>query len=665
MSNWYISSAGYTAVAQWAAGHTYAAGAIVRPLAAPNVGSERCFRTPAGGVSAGSEPVWNLAQGSTQPADNTVTWVECTGAEARQSPGAWTAPAARLNSMTKTAYVSAVAINNSGTGGTYAVNDVLTVAGGTTYGDTCTIKVLTVSAGKLATIAIINGGAFTANPTTTANAVTGGGGTGATINLTMTNWSASTDNFYVAGVTNIHAETQATALTIQSQATTTNSQPTILCVDDSGSGHVPPTSADLKTTATISTTGNSALTLNNLGYVNGITFTAGSGANSVGLSLNSLAGIGRFDNCAMRLGGTSGGNISASNSAGGKTIWDNTTIQVASAGSSITGQTTSSFLWRNTLSAITGATLPTTLFAASQNLAKIVVDGVDLSALGSGKTLVGALSSTAGDVTFIDCTIGASVTVAANAGNIASGRVSLIRCDSGGTNYRHETYPFEGTQTVETTIIRTGGASDGTTGISWKIVTTANVAWFHPFESFQIGEWNSVTGTNRVCTVHGIWNAAALPNNDDIWLDVEYLGSSGSPRASFGSGTKANILASGVAQTADSTSAWDSLVPAWVANTVYTTSSVVSGSSVGNAGRMFFCTSGGTSTNGAAPAGFASAVDGGSVTDNTVTWRAGVRFSMSATLNSPQPQLVGDLYGIVRAAKASTTFYADPLLALS
>src|SRR5882672_9933475 len=85
MTNWYISSGQYTAVAQWQNAHAFGAGSIVRQLAAPAIGNERCFRTTAGGTSGGSEPVWNLGFGATTT-DNTITWVEVTGQQAFQAP---------------------------------------------------------------------------------------------------------------------------------------------------------------------------------------------------------------------------------------------------------------------------------------------------------------------------------------------------------------------------------------------------------------------------------------------------------------------------------------------------------------------------------------------------------------------------------------------------
>jgi len=56
------------------------------------------------------------------------------------------------------------------------------------------------------------------------------------------------------------------------------------------------------------------------------------------------------------------------------------------------------------------------------------------------------------------------------------------------SNYRVEKYVYEGTQTTETVVIRTGGASDGITGISWKIVTTANSKWTLPFNAILTGD---------------------------------------------------------------------------------------------------------------------------------------------------------------------------------
>lgn len=83
-----------------------------------------------------------------------------------------------------TGTASAVVVNG-GTGGTYAVNDILTVVGGT--GTATQLKVTAVSAGQVTTVSINNAGAYTNAATgypVSPVSVTGGGGTGATFTLT-------------------------------------------------------------------------------------------------------------------------------------------------------------------------------------------------------------------------------------------------------------------------------------------------------------------------------------------------------------------------------------------------------------------------------------------------------------------------------------------------
>ena len=56
-----------------------------------------------------------------------------------------------------------------------------------------------------------------------------------------------------------------------------------------------------------------------------------------------------------------------------------------------------------------------------------------------------------------------------------------------------------------------------------KIVTTANAQWLRPFQAEPYAIWNATTGATVTVTVYGTINAGAVPNNDDIWIEVEYL----------------------------------------------------------------------------------------------------------------------------------------------
>jgi hypothetical protein len=208
------------------------------------------------------------------------------------------------------------------------------------------------------------------------------------------------------------------------------------------------------------------------------------------------------------------------------------------------------------------------------------------------------------------------------------------------------------------TVIRTGGASDGVNGYSYKIVTGTGPSYAASFAGVPMEMWNSTTAATRTLTLYGVVNAATLPTSADIWPEVRYLGSSSSLLGSLASGGIANILASGTNWTADTISTWDSKATARANTTAYNVGDVVKTAS--NPGRIFFCTGAGTSA-GSEPGGFAAAADGtSSITDGTATFRAGYRFSMSVTLSAPQPQLAGLITTLIKVAKASTTYYIDP-----
>lgn len=355
---------------------------------------------------------------------------------------------------------------------------------------------------------------------------------------------AAGDSFWVS---EDHAETGTAANTLTAPGTAANPC-FIYCVNHSGS--VPPVSADLRTTATITTTTTGTITIQQNSYYYGITFSAGSGASNASITIGTgNDGFLSFNSCALVLGGTGGSsriNL-AGTSAGSEIRFNNVPVTFNSINQFITINS-GRFFWSNTASAIVGATIPTKLFGAGtfDDGGKIVITGVDLSALGSGKTIVGA-STQPFDVILQDCKLGASVTLAAASSIVNSANVYVIRCDSSGTNYRTEKYMYPGSQSTETTIVRTGAASDGTTPISQKIVTTANSKWVLPFDAIPITIWNDSTSAITTLTIYGTTTGGGVPKDDEIWIDVEYLGSSLTPQGSFITSSKADNLAASAA----------------------------------------------------------------------------------------------------------------------
>ena len=100
----------------------------------------------------------------------------------------------KLDEFITADHVATIAINAAGTG--YTANDILTVAGGTSTKAARIIVTTVGGSGEITAARIHDSGAYSVNPTLTANAVTGGTGSSATFNLTMevSNWTKNLDD---------------------------------------------------------------------------------------------------------------------------------------------------------------------------------------------------------------------------------------------------------------------------------------------------------------------------------------------------------------------------------------------------------------------------------------------------------------------------------------
>ena len=356
------------------------------------------------------------------------------------------------------------------------------------------------------------------------------------------------DTIYVS---DNHAETQASAMTLTSPGTAA-SPCRVLCGDDAAE---PPTA--LATTATITTTSTSAISFAGFDYYYGITFTAGTGAATSDINTpNTSAMFHIFDNCTLKLaGGASSRILIGSNSGNVKdsgVVLRNTTINFGTSTHSL-GVQGCPFLW---VGGSYAGTAPTSLIIpppfGSNSFAEI--RGVDLSVVSGA--LVTVSNANAFRVNFDSCKLHASAT-ATTGTHVGTGGpyVTIVNCDSGDTNYRYQKTNYQGTITQESTIVRTGGATDGTTPISRRMVSSANSKYFSPLESDPIYFWNETTGSTVTVTVPVITDNVTL-TNAEAWVEVDYLGTSGYPISSMTSDRSTDILASASNQTTDSTSTW-------------------------------------------------------------------------------------------------------------
>lgn len=359
--------------------------------------------------------------------------------------------------------------------------------------------------------------------------------------------AAAGDRIYVS---DNHAETQASAMTLTSPGTAA-SPCEIVCGDDAAE---PPTA--VATSATISATAANNIAFNGFGYARGITFSAGSGTSNGQITFTSGSPWWwRFEACTLKLNGN---NTNSRIQCGGNaTTNDDGLLELidcichfSNASQGIVAR--QPFIWRG--GSIAG-TAPTTLFPSVSNgvaCQRVLVENVDLSAISN--SLVDASSAVPCRFEFRNCKLHASVaiTTGSNAGQ-GGVEILLVNCDGADTNYRYRKHNYRGDEYHETTIVRTGGASDDTTSFSRKIVTSANAKFVAPYET----EWIPVVCddlTSTTLTVEIVTDNVTLTDGE-AWLEVDYMGTSGFPLGVIADDAKADILASAANQ-ATSTVTW-------------------------------------------------------------------------------------------------------------
>ena len=579
------STTGYYAVALRPQNAAATAGQLVRQFTAPAVNSERVFVCIVAGTTANTtDAAWTTTRGA-KTTDGTATWMECTGV------------AALNGDITNTVnWTAAKAI------GTPSLGTVIKRNNGASYQICTTAGTLGAAEPSFSDTAGVTTAETSATTVWTSLGVVGNWTTkGAAPHARMTaaaaaNWFAAGNTIYVG---DNHAETAA-ALT---QFNPTGSATTIgkfICHDHTGS--YPPTSANLMTTATITAaSGNSILLFNGTPsgsyYLYGLTFSV----NGTTFSFNSgPPGVVVLERCSLQF--TSAAGVISLN-ANIYFLFNNTTVKFGGVAQSLSVNA-GVFVWQNTSPVLAaGSTVPTNLIVTNNTTCNVVLEALDLSQVTS--IVSPSISSVLPVVTVRDCVLNAALTaiVPTSLGSM----FQFVRSDSAATAYKSSRYEYEGTETTETSITRVGGASDPAgQAQSRKIVTTANSQWLRPFKAEPYAIWNPVTGANVTVTVYGTVNAGALPNNDDIWMEVEYLGSSSSTLGTIVNTTKANLLAANAAVASDS-STWN----------------------------------GGGSGAGWSP------------------------FKLTTTLSSPQLGMAGYIHVRVKAAKSSATYYIDPQIGLS
>lgn len=181
------------------------------------------------------------------------------------------------------------------------------------------------------------------------------------------------------------------------------------------------------------------------------------------------------------------------------------------------------------------SSVPTTLFGDFANMSSMVVDGCDFSA--SGATMVGSSGTSArASIVIRNTKVPAAVTwfAAQTPASKASNELTVLNCSSGDEHYHFGYYNAFGSVVAVSGKYASGGAKyDGTNGVSWQIDTTANAAFGTPFVTPWIDLYHS--GTSAITPSLEILRdgSATAYDNDEVWAEFSYQGTSGSTKATF------------------------------------------------------------------------------------------------------------------------------------
>ncbi len=365
-------------------------------------------------------------------------------------------------------------------------------------------------------------------------------------------WAAG-DVIYVSQV-HSHAPGSANNLVL---GNTLNNPTRVICGNDASE---PPTS--VAATAVIATTGAYSIAVRGVGYVDGIIFKVGLTSNGSSLTLTLTDNDNnylRFRNCEFWQSSTGAGFITlgaSSSSIDTRVAWENCCIRFAAAGT-ILRLYQSSFTWTGG-GVVSGGTSPTAIFQMLGTNCNVLIDSVDFSNFSAGVNIVSAPSTGAGLFVMRNCKLPASWSGVLGVPTVPQIRLEMHNCDAGDTNYRLIISEYAGLITSETTIKRTGGASDGATGLSWKMVSTANTTYpTIVLASPEIVQWNATTGSSLTATVEIVHDSQGAGTSSafldgEIWVEITYLGTSGYPLGTWTNDAPATILTTAADQTSSS-----------------------------------------------------------------------------------------------------------------
>ena len=362
--------------------------------------------------------------------------------------------------------------------------------------------------------------------------------------------AAAGDTIYVS---QSHAQTQATALTLTFPGT--NASPNKIIFGDDAAE--PPTA--LATTGSVSTTGTSSLTLNGSFSWHGGTVSCGSSTTSSTLSIAAAdTNFQWYYSTAFVIGTTS---TSARIAIGVTTSTVETRAELVNCSFKFAATAQGLNLARSVRiygGSIDGAgSKPSALIAtAPAGSLDCVLERFDASNCATTFNWVASGAAASGLLRLVNCRVPASWTggLIAGAINNPSFRVDALNLSNGAQSYGRWIEDYYGSILTELTVIRTGGASDGTTGVSWKMAANNTVYPFGALESPPMDLFFSTSdvSVSKTITVEILTDSATALLDTDVCLELVAQDSAGSPLGSHQTTQPTNPITAGSTLTSSS-----------------------------------------------------------------------------------------------------------------
>lgn len=352
-------------------------------------------------------------------------------------------------------------------------------------------------------------------------------------------------------VSQVHSETSAVSIFFD-WAGSASAPVKVICANDAAE---PPTTA--ATSAIVEVTGaSSQIQISGSHYCYGISYkNNGTGATAIWLH-NSSDQIQLWEQCSFQINSATASNlyINATSASTGNVKWRNCTVLFGNASSNIIPQC-DKFLWEGG-SVLSGGTAITTLFTLSTGrTVEVDVRGVDFSNCSSALYIIGTNGGCR--MTIRNCKLPAAWTGGIYNGTIDfAGRVEMYNCDSGTTNYKFLAQDPAGTLQESITVKRTSGSTDGFTAYTMLMTSNANCnLYYGEFPSLEIAVSNDIVGADVTLSIDIAHDSLTALNNDEVRLQVEYLGSTTSTQSTIAHNGLTTPLTAATAHAA-STNAW-------------------------------------------------------------------------------------------------------------